>query len=51
MFYPSEFHDGFNLGENYPNSYNDMAQKLAKANVLGKSECPNGLIGIGALGL
>jgi hypothetical protein len=46
-----QFHDGFNLGENYPNSYNSLASKLAKANMLGESGCPNGLIGVGALGL
>ena len=46
-----QFHDGFNIGENYPNSYNSLASKLAKEGALGKSDCPNGLIGIGALGL
>jgi peptide methionine sulfoxide reductase MsrA len=46
-----QFHDGFNWGENYPNSYNDLAGKLAKQNVLGESKCPNGLLGLGALGL
>lgn len=46
-----QFHDGFNFGENYPNSYNGLANKLAKENILGKSNCPNGLLGIGALGL
>ena len=46
-----QFHDGFNFGENYPNSYNGLASKLAKENVLGKNNCPNGLLGIGALGL
>lgn len=46
-----QFHDGFNLGENYPASYNGLANKLAKERLLGTSDCPNGLIGIGALGL
>jgi len=46
-----QFHDGFNWGENYPNSYNSLASQLSKANVLGESKCPNGLIGVGALGL
>ena len=46
-----QFHDGFNFGENYPNSYNNLANKLNKEGKLGKSECPNGLIGVGALGL
>lgn len=26
-----QFHDGFNFGENYPNSYNNIAGQLAKA--------------------
>lgn len=26
-----QFHDGFNFGENYPNSYNDLGGKFAKA--------------------
>jgi len=46
-----QFHDGFNWGENYPNSYNNLASQLAKAKVLGTSPCPNGLLGVGALGL
>jgi hypothetical protein len=46
-----QFHDGFNWGENYPNSYNSLASVLAKVDVLGKSDCPNGLLGVGALGL
>jgi peptide methionine sulfoxide reductase MsrA len=46
-----QFHDGFNFGENYPGSYNDLAAKLAKENKLGVSDCPNGLLGLGALGL
>ncbi len=46
-----QFHDGFNFGENYPNSYNNLASKLNKEGKLGKSDCPNGLIGVGALGL
>ena len=46
-----QFHDGFNFGENYPNSYNNLANKLSKEGKLGKSTCPNGLIGVGALGL
>ena len=46
-----QFHDGFNLNENYPNSYNSLASKLASDGKLGISECPNGLLGIGALGL
>jgi peptide methionine sulfoxide reductase MsrA len=46
-----QFHDGFNFGENYPNKYNALAKTLADSGVLGVSKCPNGLIGIGALGL
>jgi peptide methionine sulfoxide reductase MsrA len=46
-----QFHDGFNFGENYPSSYNDIAGKLAKEGKLGQSSCPNGLLGLGALGL
>mmetsp|Transcript_27217 Transcript_27217/g.58480 ORF Transcript_27217/g.58480 Transcript_27217/m.58480 type:complete len:301 (+) Transcript_27217:67-969(+) len=39
-----QFHDGFAMGEGYPQSYNDIAFKLAKAGTLGKSDCPNGMI-------
>ena len=46
-----QFHDGFNFGEDYPNSYNNLATKLRKQGQLEKSDCPNGLIGVGALGL
>ena len=46
-----QFHDGFNLNENYPNSYNSLAGKLAKDGKLAVNTCPNGLLGIGALGL
>lgn len=46
-----QFHDGFNFNENYPNSYNDLAGKLAKEGNLEQSGCPNGAIGIGVLGL
>lgn len=46
-----QFHDGFNFGENYPGSYNSLAANLAKGNKLGVSNCPNGLLGLGALGL
>lgn len=42
-----QFHDGFNFGEDYPNSYNGLA-KLLKAPDTG---CPNGLLGIGLAGL
>mmetsp|Transcript_6737 Transcript_6737/g.7739 ORF Transcript_6737/g.7739 Transcript_6737/m.7739 type:complete len:312 (+) Transcript_6737:223-1158(+) len=47
-FYVSEqyhqFHDGFKRGENYPDSYNQLGSILAKANVLGVSGCPDGML-------
>jgi len=46
-----QFHDGFNPGEGYPKEYNDLAGSLAKAGTLGQSKCPNGLLGVGVLGL
>lgn len=46
-----QFHDGFNWGEDYPNSYNSLASKLAKSGKLGDSQCPNGSLGLGVLGL
>ena len=46
-----QFHDGFNWGEDYPSSYNGLASKLAKQNILGDSSCPNGSLGLGVLGL
>jgi peptide methionine sulfoxide reductase MsrA len=54
-FYTAEqyhqFHDGFNFGENYPNSYNNMASTLAESGKLEKSLCPNGTFGLGVAGL
>jgi peptide methionine sulfoxide reductase MsrA len=45
-----QFHDGFNFGENYPGSYNSLAQKFAAAGEdFGK--CPNGSLGLGIGGL
>jgi peptide methionine sulfoxide reductase MsrA len=45
-----QFHDGFNFGENYPNSYNSLAQKYAqKGEYFGS--CPNGMMGVGIGGL
>lgn len=46
-----QFHDGFNLNENYPNSYNGLASKLAADGKLVESSCPNGTFGLGVLGL
>lgn len=38
-----QFHDGFNFGENYPSSYNTLAQKYAaKGENFGS--CPNGMM-------
>ena len=45
-----QFHDGFNFGENYPQSYNSLASAFAKKGEdFGK--CPNGMMGIGLGGL
>jgi len=45
-----QFHDGFNLGENYPGTYNNLAATYAKS---GESfgSCPNGSLGLGIGGL
>jgi peptide methionine sulfoxide reductase MsrA len=45
-----QFHDGFNLNENYPGSYNNLAGTFAKG---GESfgSCPNGSLGLGFGGL
>jgi len=39
-----QFHDGFAMGENYPDSYNKLAGQLAKSKTLGTSQCPSGMI-------
>ena len=46
-----QFHDGFAQGEDYPNSYNGLANKLFKAGTIKDGGCPNGLMGIGIAGL
>ena len=46
-----QFHDGFNWGEDYPGSYNNLAKKQFKAGVVKDSGCPNGLLGVGIAGL
>lgn len=46
-----QFHDGFNIGENYPNKYNGLAGGLSKEGSLGTSDCPNGTLGLGVFGL
>jgi peptide methionine sulfoxide reductase MsrA len=45
-----QFHDGFRLDENYPDSYNSLAKKFAeKGENFGS--CPNGMMGLGIGGL
>lgn len=45
-----QFHDGFRLDENYPDSYNSLARKFAeKGETFGS--CPNGMMGLGVGGL
>ena len=46
-----QFHDGFNLDENYPASYNRLARELAAAGGVADAGCPNGLLGVGIGGL
>jgi peptide methionine sulfoxide reductase MsrA len=54
-FYQAEpyhqFHDGFKFDENYPNSYNGLANALLKQGRIVDLGCPNGMIGIGIAGL
>ena len=54
-FFPAEvyhqFHDGFNLDENYPASYNRLARELVATGGVVDSGCPNGLLGVGIGGL
>jgi peptide methionine sulfoxide reductase MsrA len=45
-----QFHDGFNLNENYPNSYNKLAAAFAKGGE-DFGSCPNGMVGLGIGGL
>jgi len=47
----NQYHDGFMKGEDYPDSYNNIAQLLKQKGTLGKSICPNGALGIGVGGL
>lgn len=42
-----QFHDGFNWGEDYPNSYNGLAKKLLASGTVKDSGCPNGMLGVG----
>ena len=46
-----QFHDGFRFDESYPQSYNDLASRKAKAKQFQGTECPNGMLGIGIAGL
>ena len=46
-----QFHDGFAWGEDYPNSYNNLGKSLFKAKVVKDTGCPNGMMGLGVLGL
>jgi len=54
-FYQAEpyhqFHDGFNWGEDYPNTYNKLAQAFVKQGAVKDTGCPNGLVGLGIAGL
>mmetsp|Transcript_3273 Transcript_3273/g.9489 ORF Transcript_3273/g.9489 Transcript_3273/m.9489 type:complete len:273 (+) Transcript_3273:3-821(+) len=45
-----QFHDGFAAGEDYPSAYNSLASKVKSAKLM-KSTCPNGMLGVGVLGL
>lgn len=45
-----QFHDGFAFGENYPDSYNSLAQKFVKTGE-NFGSCPNGMMGLGVGGL
>lgn len=38
-------------GENYPDSYNRLANDLLKEGLYKDSGCPNGLLGVGIAGL
>jgi hypothetical protein len=54
-FYQAEpyhqYHDGFAWGEDYPNSYNNLAKAKVKAGLIKDGGCPNGMLGVGVLGL
>jgi len=45
-----QFHDGFNLNENYPSSYNNLASIFAKSGE-NFGSCPKGSLGLGIAGL
>jgi len=46
-----QFHDGFALGENYPDSYNNLVKQAFKDGRLRDAGCPNGMLGVGIAGL
>jgi peptide methionine sulfoxide reductase MsrA len=46
-----QFHDGFKLDENYPNSYNRLTPQLVKEGRIVDQGCPNGMVGLGFGGL
>mmetsp|Transcript_64418 Transcript_64418/g.123980 ORF Transcript_64418/g.123980 Transcript_64418/m.123980 type:complete len:333 (-) Transcript_64418:75-1073(-) len=46
-----QFHDGFNIGEDYPDTYNNLTQKYVKEGKVRDSGCPNGMFGLGIAGL
>ena len=54
-FYAAEpyhqFHDGFAWGEDYPNSYNNLAKAFVKSGGVKDTGCPNGMLGVGIAGL
>lgn len=54
-FYQAElyhqFHDGFAWGEAYPEVYNEIGRKLAKAGALKDTGCPRGMLGVGVAGI
>ncbi len=45
-----QFHDGFRLDENYPDSYNSLAKKFAERGE-NFGSCPDGMMGLGIGGL
>ena len=54
-FYQAEpyhqYHDGFAWGEDYPSSYNNLAKAQVKSGRVADTGCPNGMLGVGVLGL
>ena len=46
-----QYHDGFAWGEDYPSSYNNLAKAQVKSGRVADTGCPNGMLGVGVLGL